>query len=363
MQCFVPVCSNTLRTQSDSPGITFHRFPTTPRVRTAWLQALNKQGSRVPRGAVVCSQHFLTDDFCETRSGLKKIRPGAIPFVLNDIQSSDESQKPTGEHKQAGTDIVYEALDTIKIKNEQSQEAVFAMVSETLFKQEPLDQEVTELNFDNFYDANFDVFKNEIYENSIEIKNSNRKDTLSITNSSPRTEIEMLELQKSDEEGKSLETHSSPHSDKEELNNVTASKGCNQNKNLSSQFISRNSKRNRLICDICHRTSKDKTSLVHHIMRAHTGEKPYSCAHCQYKCVNKGYLRSHMKTHTGEKSFTCDICKKKFANKTALIIHMRTHTGEKPYACELCHYKTGSSSGIIHHMRSHLVEKRYHCNV
>ena len=36
-------------------------------------------------------------------------------------------------------------------------------------------------------------------------------------------------------------------------------------------------------------------------MRTHTGEKPYQCFKCDFKCSVSGSLKKHYRTHTGEK--------------------------------------------------------------
>ncbi|XP_069364173.1 zinc finger protein 271-like isoform X2 [Maniola hyperantus] len=56
-------------------------FPSEVHLRAAWLRALGKQHN-LPDTAVVCSQHFLNDDFYETESGSRQIGTGAIPSTV-----------------------------------------------------------------------------------------------------------------------------------------------------------------------------------------------------------------------------------------------------------------------------------------
>ncbi|XP_023951698.2 zinc finger protein 271-like isoform X1 [Bicyclus anynana] len=98
-------------------------------------------------------------------------------------------------------------------------------------------------------------------------------------------------------------------------------------------------------------------------MLTHTGDKPYSCNICQYKCKRKSHLIIHMRTHTGEKPYSCNLCEYKCNQNCQLVIHMRTHTGEKPYSCELCEYKCGVKISLVRHMSLHSGEKLYACNI
>ncbi|XP_063391917.1 zinc finger protein 479-like [Cydia fagiglandana] len=81
MRCCVPGCKNDSRHISKSQGITFHVFPTEPTLRSSWLRALGKESWEPKERSAVCSEHFLCEDLYETKSGLRKVRPGAVPIV------------------------------------------------------------------------------------------------------------------------------------------------------------------------------------------------------------------------------------------------------------------------------------------
>ncbi|KAM3955048.1 uncharacterized protein ACR2FA_011081 [Aphomia sociella] len=81
MRCCVPGCKNDSRYISKSQGITFHIFPNQSAIRTAWLRAVGKQHWEPKERSAVCSEHFLCDDLYETKSGLRKVRIGAVPLV------------------------------------------------------------------------------------------------------------------------------------------------------------------------------------------------------------------------------------------------------------------------------------------
>ncbi|XP_052745705.1 zinc finger protein 37 homolog isoform X3 [Bicyclus anynana] len=84
MQCFVPFCGNTSGNVSTSGEhrITFHELPSEVHLRAAWLRALGKQDNHLPDPAVVCSQHFIDDDFCDAESCARQLRSDAIPSTL-----------------------------------------------------------------------------------------------------------------------------------------------------------------------------------------------------------------------------------------------------------------------------------------
>ncbi|CAB3252639.1 unnamed protein product [Arctia plantaginis] len=84
MRCCVPYCKNDSRHISKSQGITFHVFPNEPSLRTAWLKALAKEDWEPRERSAVCSEHFLCEDLYETKSGLRKVRVGAVPLILQD---------------------------------------------------------------------------------------------------------------------------------------------------------------------------------------------------------------------------------------------------------------------------------------
>ncbi|XP_059051621.1 zinc finger protein 737-like [Achroia grisella] len=89
MRCSVPGCKNDSRYISKSQGITFHIFPYESTLRTAWLQAVGKQHWEPKERSAVCSEHFLCEDLYETKSGLRKVRAGAVPIIVQDSSNGD----------------------------------------------------------------------------------------------------------------------------------------------------------------------------------------------------------------------------------------------------------------------------------
>ena len=80
----------------------------------------------------------------------------------------------------------------------------------------------------------------------------------------------------------------------------------------------------------------------------HTGEKPYKCLVCDYKCTTSSYLMIHERNHTGE-MFNCSRCDMKFFRKSKLTDHELTHDDPKPFKCSLCDKEYTARNGLTQH--------------
>lgn len=78
-------------------------------------------------------------------------------------------------------------------------------------------------------------------------------------------------------------------------------------------------------CQHCSYKTAQKGNLKRHTMQVHTGEKPFCCAFCSYRCVNRCTLRSHLRKHSREKPFQCSICLMKFSYQSNCSRHKIRH--------------------------------------
>ncbi|XP_055530426.1 zinc finger protein 62 homolog [Wyeomyia smithii] len=107
-------------------------------------------------------------------------------------------------------------------------------------------------------------------------------------------------------------------------------------------------------CDICGKKFLDSGNLRNHKV-THDGERKHMCdyAGCGKSFRLPGTLTVHKKSHIQDKTFICDICSKAFLYKWLLVKHIRTHTGEKPYECEVCHKRFTTSTHMHTHKKLH----------
>lgn len=78
-----------------------------------------------------------------------------------------------------------------------------------------------------------------------------------------------------------------------------------------------------------------KKSVLKQFQHIHTGERPYSCCHCDFEGSYKCLLLNHIRTHAGDKPLSCTVCGKSFTRNIGLKHHQLLHVAF-PHHCEKC---------------------------
>ncbi|XP_037721952.1 gastrula zinc finger protein XlCGF46.1 isoform X2 [Drosophila subpulchrella] len=105
-----------------------------------------------------------------------------------------------------------------------------------------------------------------------------------------------------------------------------------------------------------------KEKLKIHMMR-HQGIKNYSCPYCGLKKTTKNELRLHINFHTLERTWSCKECPKVCNSSTSLNKHVRAiHEKARDYACNYCEKRFATSGTRKYHEMTHTGEKNFECH-
>lgn len=67
----------------DDRGVTFHTFPVNRAVRDVWISQTNwEKGIQITKSVFVCSRHFRSTDFSQTKSNKYLLNKGSVPTIF-----------------------------------------------------------------------------------------------------------------------------------------------------------------------------------------------------------------------------------------------------------------------------------------
>lgn len=94
-------------------------------------------------------------------------------------------------------------------------------------------------------------------------------------------------------------------------------------------------------------------SIVNYI----SGDKPYSCDSCEYKCSDHNSMRRHKKRHSKESLYKCQLCTYTCIQSTQLTSHILhkhpTMSSNELFICPYCIFKSVSKDKYIAHLNNH----------
>lgn len=106
------------------------------------------------------------------------------------------------------------------------------------------------------------------------------------------------------------------------------------------------------ICKLCQKDFPTLSRLKIH-ERVHTGERPYRCNDCDYRCKNSSHLKVHQRVHSDNRPYKCPDCEYCCKTTSNLKKHQRIHSGERPFKCVQCWRQFSDPTSLRWHVKAH----------
>ncbi|XP_063540038.1 THAP domain-containing protein 1 B-like [Cydia strobilella] len=93
--CSVKWCGKSSKTSKyKTDGITFHRFPKNPAIKSKWIDATYRGELWFPcNTSVICSRHFTADNFHQVTSQRRRLMSSAVPTLYLPVLIDDITQQ------------------------------------------------------------------------------------------------------------------------------------------------------------------------------------------------------------------------------------------------------------------------------
>ena len=103
-------------------------------------------------------------------------------------------------------------------------------------------------------------------------------------------------------------------------------------------------------CDQCEYKANTKGHLKKHQNAVHEGVR-YPCNQCEFKAIQKAHLKTHQESiHEGIR-YTCNQCEYKATTRGHLRKHQDCLHGDKRFACDQCEYQATQISNLRRHLQ------------